>query len=88
MQVMLGWSIREISRELNVSEAAVKSRLHRARQQLSNSHCDLKRSAASHYSGACKEILRLGNPVARYLWLERVSKIGSASSQALTLEVV
>ena len=35
MQVMHGWSIREISQALNVSEAAVKSRIHRARQQLS-----------------------------------------------------
>jgi RNA polymerase sigma-70 factor (ECF subfamily) len=38
MQTMRGWSIREISRVLNISEAAVKSRLYRARQQLSNSH--------------------------------------------------
>jgi RNA polymerase sigma-70 factor (ECF subfamily) len=37
MQIMRGWSIREISRALNISEAAVKSRLHRARQQLSTS---------------------------------------------------
>jgi RNA polymerase sigma-70 factor (ECF subfamily) len=37
MQVMHGWSIREISRELNVSEGAVKSRLYRARRQLSTS---------------------------------------------------
>jgi RNA polymerase sigma-70 factor (ECF subfamily) len=37
LQTMRGWSIREISRALNISEAAVKSRLYRARQQLSNS---------------------------------------------------
>jgi RNA polymerase sigma-70 factor (ECF subfamily) len=37
MQLMDGWSIREISRALNISEAAVKSRLCRARQQLSTS---------------------------------------------------
>jgi RNA polymerase sigma-70 factor (ECF subfamily) len=35
MQVMRGCSISEISRALNISEGAVKSRLHRARQQLS-----------------------------------------------------
>ena len=35
MQVTHGWSIREISQALNISEAAVKSRLSRARQQLS-----------------------------------------------------
>ena len=35
MQVTQGWSIRDISQALNISEAAVKSRIHRARQQLS-----------------------------------------------------
>jgi RNA polymerase sigma-70 factor (ECF subfamily) len=35
MQLMRGWSIREISRVLNITESAVKSRLSRARQQLS-----------------------------------------------------
>jgi len=35
MQVTRGWSIREIGRSLNISEAAVKSRIYRARQQLS-----------------------------------------------------
>ena len=34
MQLMHGWSAREISRVLNISEAAVKSRLYRARQHL------------------------------------------------------
>jgi RNA polymerase sigma-70 factor, ECF subfamily len=34
MQIMHGWSVREISRALNITEAAVKSRLSRARQQL------------------------------------------------------
>jgi RNA polymerase sigma-70 factor, ECF subfamily len=38
MQIMRGWSIREISRALNISEAAVKSRLYRARLQLSTAH--------------------------------------------------
>lgn len=37
MQMKQGWSIREMSRALNISEAAVKSRLHRARQKLSTS---------------------------------------------------
>jgi len=35
MQMMHGWSIKTISRALNISEAAVKSRLYRARQRLS-----------------------------------------------------
>jgi RNA polymerase sigma-70 factor, ECF subfamily len=34
MQLMHAWSIREISRALNISEGAVKSRLQRARRQL------------------------------------------------------
>jgi RNA polymerase sigma-70 factor, ECF subfamily len=58
MQMMHGWSISEMSRALNISEAAVKSRLHRARQQLSTSRGDLKRSAAHHYSDAFQSRLR------------------------------
>jgi RNA polymerase sigma-70 factor (ECF subfamily) len=38
MRIMHEWSIREISRALNISEATVKSRLYRARQQLSTAH--------------------------------------------------
>jgi RNA polymerase sigma-70 factor (ECF subfamily) len=34
MRIKHGWSTREISRALNISEAAVKSRIYRARQQL------------------------------------------------------
>ena len=49
MQIMHGWSISEISRELNVSEAAVKSRLYRARQQLSTSCGHLQRSDAHNF---------------------------------------
>ena len=37
MRVTHGWSIGEISRALNISEAAVKSRIYRARKQLSTS---------------------------------------------------
>jgi RNA polymerase sigma-70 factor, ECF subfamily len=44
MQLMCGWSVREISRALNITESAVKSRLSRARQQLCTSRGDLKRS--------------------------------------------
>jgi RNA polymerase sigma-70 factor (ECF subfamily) len=49
MQIMHGWSINEISRELNVSEAAVKSRLYRARQQLSTSCGHLQRSSVHNF---------------------------------------
>jgi len=52
MQIMHGWSINEISRELNVSEAAVKSRLYRARQRLSTSCGGLQRVNAHSYCGA------------------------------------
>lgn len=51
MQIMHGWSISEISRELNVSVAAVKSRLYRARQQLSTSCGHLERSDAQSCCG-------------------------------------
>ena len=49
MQVTHGWSIREISRALNISEAAVKSRIHRARQQLSAKNDDLRHFATHRY---------------------------------------
>ena len=38
MQLTHGWSIREISEALNISEAAVKARLYRGRQRLSAAH--------------------------------------------------
>jgi RNA polymerase sigma-70 factor (ECF subfamily) len=40
MQLTRGWSIEEISQALNISKAAVKSRLYRARRQLLSSHGD------------------------------------------------
>jgi RNA polymerase sigma-70 factor, ECF subfamily len=43
MQMKHGWSLREISQALNISEAAVKARLYRARQQLSTSRGDSSR---------------------------------------------
>jgi RNA polymerase sigma-70 factor (ECF subfamily) len=38
MQLAHGWSIREISQALNISEAAAKARLYRGRQRLSAAH--------------------------------------------------
>ena len=43
---MKGWTIREIGRALNISAAAVKTRLRRARLRLAVRHVDLVRSAA------------------------------------------
>jgi RNA polymerase sigma-70 factor, ECF subfamily len=43
MQMKHEWSVKEISQALNISEAAVKSRLYRARQQLSTTNADRKR---------------------------------------------
>jgi RNA polymerase sigma-70 factor (ECF subfamily) len=48
MQIVQGWSIREISLALKISEAAVKSRLQRARQELYIACVDLKRSTGHH----------------------------------------
>jgi RNA polymerase sigma-70 factor, ECF subfamily len=42
MQMMREWSVKEISQALNISVAAAKSRLYRARQQLSRSNADRK----------------------------------------------
>jgi RNA polymerase sigma-70 factor, ECF subfamily len=47
MQAMRGWSIKEISRALNISEAAVKSRLTRARKQISATQNDCNISPPS-----------------------------------------
>lgn len=38
MQLTNGWSMREISRALNISEAAAKARLYRGRHRLSAAH--------------------------------------------------
>jgi len=43
MQMRHEWSVKEISQALNISVAAAKSRLYRARQQLSRSNADRKR---------------------------------------------
>src|SRR5580693_188652 len=48
MQMKHGWSAREISQELNISESAVKSRLSRARRRLSMTLADQKRLTTLH----------------------------------------
>jgi RNA polymerase sigma-70 factor, ECF subfamily len=59
MHMTHGWSVREISQALNISESAVKSRLYRARLQLSTSRGDLKRPAAHNDSGAFQGTLEI-----------------------------
>jgi len=48
MQMKHGLSVTEISQALNISEAAVKARLYRARQRLSTTCADQKRLATHH----------------------------------------
>jgi RNA polymerase sigma-70 factor (ECF subfamily) len=48
MRMKHGWSVREISQALNISESAVKSRLNRARQRLSTTLADQKHCATHH----------------------------------------
>jgi RNA polymerase sigma-70 factor, ECF subfamily len=48
MQVIHGRSVKEIGRALNISEGAVKSRLHRARQLLSATHADHARTEQTY----------------------------------------
>lgn len=54
MQLIHGSSMREIGYALNLSEAAVKARLYRARQRLSGVH-GLKRSARTNKGLVCRE---------------------------------
>src|SRR6201998_2532010 len=53
MQMKHEWSIKELSQALNISEAAAKSRLYRARQQLSTRNAD-HRSFAIHHLQPCQ----------------------------------
>ena len=63
LQMTHGWSVEEIARALNLSVAAVKSRLHRARQRLSGAH-DLSRSLRPKKGVAFREPgKRHGNPM-------------------------
>jgi RNA polymerase sigma-70 factor (ECF subfamily) len=62
MQSMHGWSVNEISRAMNISEAAVKARLHRARRRLSAIH-DYNRSLYRSKGDVCTACgKRQGNP--------------------------
>jgi RNA polymerase sigma-70 factor (ECF subfamily) len=48
MQIVQGWSIREIGLALKIPETGVKSRLQRARQELYIACADRKRSKGHH----------------------------------------
>ena len=52
------WSVKEISQALNISEAAAKSRLYRARQQLSTRNADHKRFAIHHLQSLSASVAR------------------------------
>ena len=56
MQIAQRYSIKEISRELNVTEATVKARLHRARQRLSTLR-EFKPPREQQHSIPCVETL-------------------------------
>ena len=62
MHMTHGWSVREISQALNISESAVKSRLYRARQQLSTSRNGANRFTTEHDSGSCQGNIEIGEP--------------------------
>jgi RNA polymerase sigma-70 factor, ECF subfamily len=58
MQMKHEWSVKEISQALNISEAAAKSRLYRARQQLSTRNADHKRFAIDHLQSLSASVTR------------------------------
>jgi RNA polymerase sigma-70 factor, ECF subfamily len=60
MQIKHGWSVREISQAMNISEAAVKSRLYRARQRLFTTRADQK-SFATHHQRSLSEFAGRGS---------------------------
>jgi RNA polymerase sigma-70 factor (ECF subfamily) len=58
MQMKHEWSVKEISQALNISESAAKSRLYRARQQLSTRNVDHKRFAIHHMQSLSASVAR------------------------------
>jgi RNA polymerase sigma-70 factor, ECF subfamily len=58
MQMMRDWSVKEISQALNISVSAAKSRLYRARQQLSTRNVDHRRSAIHHMQSLSASVAR------------------------------
>jgi RNA polymerase sigma-70 factor (ECF subfamily) len=58
MQMKHEWSVKEISQALNISEAAAKSRLYRARQQLSTRNTDHRRFAIHHMQSLSSSVAR------------------------------
>ena len=58
MQMKRELSVKEISRALNISEAAVKSRLYRARHQLSRRNVDHKHFAIQHLQSLSASVSR------------------------------
>src|ERR1700739_2619051 len=58
MQVNHEWSVKEISQALNISETAAKSRLYRARRQLSTRNADHRRFAIHHLQSLSASVAR------------------------------
>jgi RNA polymerase sigma-70 factor (ECF subfamily) len=58
MQMKHEWSVKEISQALNISKAAAKSRLYRARQQLATRNADHRRFAIHHLQSPLASIAR------------------------------
>jgi RNA polymerase sigma-70 factor (ECF subfamily) len=80
MQMMHGWSAGEIGRELNLSVAAVKARLHRARRRLSGAY-DLSRSVRPSKGVVFRALRkRHGNPMHAF----QAHHLNASRSLALT----
>jgi RNA polymerase sigma-70 factor, ECF subfamily len=58
MQMKHEWSVKEISQALKISEAAAKSRLYRARQQLSTRSADHRHFAIHHLQSLSVSVAR------------------------------
>ena len=58
MQMRHEWSVKEISQALKISEAAAKSRLYRARQQLSTRNADHRSFAIHHLQSVSMSFAR------------------------------
>ena len=87
LQMKHGWSVREISHALNISETAVKSRLYRARQRLSETRADQKCSATHHRRSLSEFARRDSVPSALSQGMSRKSDYQPQSSNRKAAQV-